>query len=67
MTESVGYQNDRCEVKLPGCEKTGAGYERRLKYATVGPWLPACQHCACTPYEQPEQFKKQKEDTSEGF
>lgn len=66
MSEAAGYEKDKCEVKLPGCEKTHAGYQRRKQYAQQGPWLPSCEHCARVPYEQPAQFQK-VEDISAGF
>ena len=61
MSDHVGYEKDRCEVKLPGCLKTEAGYQRRKQYAQEGPWLPSCEHCARVPYEQPKQFQQQEE------
>lgn len=53
-----GYEDVRCEIKLPGCIKTHAGYLRRPQYAQAGPWLNSCEHCARIPYEQPAQFQE---------
>lgn len=55
--EQPGYENEICHFKFKGCWKTEAGYSRREKYATVGPWHNACENCARIPYEQPEGLK----------
>lgn len=55
----VGYEGEKCEIKLSGCEKTGAGYGRYKKFARVGPILNACETCARQPYEQPPQLAKE--------
>jgi hypothetical protein len=60
MSETTGYENDKCQVNLPGCEGTHAGYGRYKQYARVGPILDACENCARVPYEQPPQFKKEE-------
>ncbi len=48
-----------CKKSAKNGVKHIAGFERREKYANVGPWFPACQECAIVPYEQPPQFKKE--------
>jgi hypothetical protein len=58
MSDSIGYEQDKCLIKLPGCHKNEAGYQRRKQYAQQGPWLDACQNCAEQPYEQPKQFQE---------
>lgn len=62
MSESVGYENVKCQIGLKGCEKKGAGYQRRLQYAQQGPWLDSCESCARTPYEQPKQFQEKNDE-----
>lgn len=52
-----GYEDVKCQLKFKGCLKNEAGYSRREKYATVGPWFDACENCAKAPYEQPEGLK----------
>jgi hypothetical protein len=59
VSEQTGYEKVKCQVNLPGCSKTHAGYSRRAKFAQVGPWLDACENCARTPYEQPKQFQEE--------
>jgi len=59
MSESIGYEAVKCQLNLPGCKKTHAGYLRRKQFARVGPWLDACQNCAMVPYEQPAQFQEE--------
>lgn len=58
MSQEIGYEADKCELRLPGCEKTHAGYQRRKQYALVGPWFDACESCARKPYDQPPQFQE---------
>ncbi len=67
VSEQVGPYDD---VKCHFCKKSAkngpehvAGYQRREKYANVGPWFDACEECARVPYEQPLQLQKQ-EDTN---
>jgi hypothetical protein len=67
MSETVGYEKDKCEVKLPGCKKMGAGYQRRAKYAQQGPWLDACEECARVLYEQSVQFQEKEEEVNAAF
>jgi len=69
MSETAGYENDKCEVRIsPKCRKKEAGYQRRARYAQQGPWLPACEECARVPYEPPAQFQEKKEeDPAQGF
>ena len=54
-----GYEDVKCEIRLPGCKKTQAGFSRRKQYAQVGPWLDACENCARQPYEVPPQLQKE--------
>jgi hypothetical protein len=68
MSDNVGYERDKCEVKIsPKCEKNHAAYQRRPRFAQKGPWLSSCETCARVPYEQPEQFQKNEEDPANGF
>lgn len=60
MSESIGYEKDKCQINLPGCKKNHAGYQRRKQFAQVGPWLDACENCARVPYDQPVQFQENK-------
>lgn len=61
MSESAGYEKDKCQVKISSkCERKEAGYQRRPQYAQQGPWLDACETCARVPYEQPAQFQEEK-------
>ena len=62
--ENLGpYANVVCHF----CGKSGAkngtkytaGFARREKYATVGPFFDACQECAQKAYEQPKQFQQE--------
>ncbi len=66
MSNEIGYENVKCQIGLPGCEKKNAGYSRYKKYAKVGPAVDSCETCARKPYEQPPQFQKE-EDPSQGF
>ncbi len=67
MSESIGYERHKCQVKIsPKCEGKNAGYQRRPRFAQEGPWLDSCEECARVPYEQPAQFQKQ-EDPANGF
>jgi hypothetical protein len=59
MTEAVGYEKIRCQVDLPGCEKTCAGYLRYKEFCKVGPLLDACEHCARKEYKPPKQFQEE--------
>lgn len=61
MSESVGYEDVKCQIGLPGCEKKNAGYGRYKRFANVGPVLDSCESCARTAYEQPPQFQEQGE------
>lgn len=60
MSESVGYEKDKCHFNFKGCKKNHAGYQRRQQYAGVGPWFDACQSCAEKEYDQPKQFQKEE-------
>lgn len=60
MSDSPGYEKDKCQIGLPGCEKTHAGYSRRKQFARTGPWLDSCEHCARVEYEPPPQFQQEK-------
>lgn len=65
--EHVGpYDNDRCHwCKKRKSGPAGiAGYQRREIYATVGPWLDACEEHAKIPYEQPKQFQREENHES---
>jgi len=54
MSESTGYEKQICQLRISSkCEKKNAGYQRREKFATVGPWIDCCESCARVPYEQP--------------
>ena len=67
MSESTGYERDKCQVKVSKeCAGTEAGYQRTKQFARVGPWLDACEACARTEYEQSPQLQKQ-EDPAQGF
>lgn len=39
-----------------------AGYQRRERFATVGPWFDACHACAEKAYEQLSQLKAANEN-----
>ncbi len=58
MSESIGYENVKCQIGLPGCEKRDAGYSRYKQFAKVGAALDSCESCAKKPYEQPPQFQE---------
>lgn len=57
MSESVGYENDKCHFGFPGCKKTHAGYERAEDAKPRGPFFDACENCVKRPYPQPKQFQ----------
>jgi hypothetical protein len=64
MSETIGYENVKCEVGVsPKCRKKNAGFHRYGKYFRVGPVLDCCEACVRVPYEQPPQFKE-KENAS---
>lgn len=54
----IGYENCKCQLNFPGCQKNHAGYGRYKQYANVGPILDACESCARKPYDVPPQFAK---------
>lgn len=62
MSDSTGYSNVKCQINAKGCEKKGAGYSRRERFAQTGPWLDSCESCARIPYEQPAQFQDKQEE-----
>ncbi len=62
MSETIGYEDVKCQVGLPGCEKVNAGYHRYKQFAKVGPPVDSCESCAKKSYEQPPQFKEAKEE-----
>jgi hypothetical protein len=67
VPDTLGYEDVKCKIKIsPKCEGDHAGYQRRARFAQVGPWLDACETCARVPYEQPAQFQKE-EDPANGF
>ena len=57
-----GYEGVACDIRLPGCMKDHAGYLRRARFAQEGEWRNACEHCARTPYEPPQQFQDQSKE-----
>lgn len=66
MPNEVGYENVKCQIGLPGCQKKNAGYSRYKQFARVGPLMDSCENCARKSYEQPPQFKEE-EDPANGF
>lgn len=68
MSESIGYEADKCHFRFPGCKKTHAGYSRAEdsnKTPWRGPFFDACQNCVSVSYpkqEQPEQLRKGETD-----
>ncbi len=59
--DSIGYENDKCHFKFPGCKKTHAGYWRAEDHKPQGPFFDACINCVAVPYPQPEHLKKKEE------
>jgi hypothetical protein len=62
VSEPTGYEKDKCQINLPGCEKNHAGYLRRKQFSRVGPWLDSCETCARKEYEPPPQFQEEKNE-----
>lgn len=58
MSESVGYEADRCHFKFPGCKKTNAGFHRAEDVKPNGPFFDACQNCVNVPYPQKQVEEK---------
>ncbi len=59
--DQPGYEQVECQLNLKGCEKTHAGYSRRKQFATIGPWLDACETCARQPYSESQGEKDEKQ------